>query len=304
MSYTFLTRISGVGFPNIRLLIDPIGLTADLDAVGGTVDIGNVGALNVNVAAGAGPKIVTIGNTDGGTNTAIVGYGGVVIASGTGVLTLGSLGQDHHTLMGSLIGVSALTIRAGTGYVTVTSPEFDLQPYGAGAGQTQALTFAGLAGNFRVGFKAPDVIAGNVTWTLPAADGTAGQVLTTSGGPSHTLSWANPGTPAGGVQSILIPIPGTGSVSSTTLLPAGAVVSRCALQIGTVFTAGSIEVGQAGSLALFQATTDNDPTKQALYDAPQVTSAVSATAVVVTLAGAAGGGVGNYVYIEYSVPQP
>ena len=38
-----------------------------------------------------------------------------------------------------------------------------------------------------VSFKAPDTIAANVTWTLPSADGTSSQVLSTNG--SGTLSW-------------------------------------------------------------------------------------------------------------------
>lgn len=38
-----------------------------------------------------------------------------------------------------------------------------------------------------VSFKAPDTIAANVTWTLPSADGTSNQVLSTNG--SGTLSW-------------------------------------------------------------------------------------------------------------------
>ena len=42
-----------------------------------------------------------------------------------------------------------------------------------------------------VSFKAPDTIAANVTWTLPAADGTSAQVLSTNG--SGTLSWATAG---------------------------------------------------------------------------------------------------------------
>lgn len=39
-----------------------------------------------------------------------------------------------------------------------------------------------------VGFKAPDIVTANKIWTLPAADGTSGQVLTTNG--TGTLSWA------------------------------------------------------------------------------------------------------------------
>ena len=47
-----------------------------------------------------------------------------------------------------------------------------------------------------VSFKAPDTIAANVTWTLPAADGTSAQVLSTNG--TGTLSWAT----AGGTVSL------------------------------------------------------------------------------------------------------
>jgi hypothetical protein len=43
-----------------------------------------------------------------------------------------------------------------------------------------------------VSFKAPDTIAANVTWTLPSADGTSAQVLSTNG--SGTLSWATAGS--------------------------------------------------------------------------------------------------------------
>jgi len=42
-----------------------------------------------------------------------------------------------------------------------------------------------------VSFKAPDTISANVTWTLPSADGTSNQVLSTNG--SGTLSWATAG---------------------------------------------------------------------------------------------------------------
>ena len=40
-----------------------------------------------------------------------------------------------------------------------------------------------------VAFQAPATVASNVTWTLPDADGSAGQILSTNG--SGTLSWAD-----------------------------------------------------------------------------------------------------------------
>jgi hypothetical protein len=48
-----------------------------------------------------------------------------------------------------------------------------------------------------VAFQAPAVVASDVTWTLPAADGTIGQVLSTNG--TATLSWA---TPSSAVTSV------------------------------------------------------------------------------------------------------
>ena len=58
------------------------------------------------------------------------------------------------------------------------------------------------AGNFPngsnyVGFRAPNSIAADVTWTLPDADGASGQVLSTNG--SGVLSWVTAGN-GGGLQ--------------------------------------------------------------------------------------------------------
>lgn len=44
-------------------------------------------------------------------------------------------------------------------------------------------------GSNYVSFKAPTTIASNVAWTLPSADGTSGQFLSTNG--SGTLSWSS-----------------------------------------------------------------------------------------------------------------
>ena len=54
------------------------------------------------------------------------------------------------------------------------------------------LRFADSDSSNWVAFQAPATVASNVTWTLPSADGTSGQVLSTNG--SGTLSWAAAGT--------------------------------------------------------------------------------------------------------------
>jgi hypothetical protein len=52
------------------------------------------------------------------------------------------------------------------------------------------LRFADADSSNWVGFQAPATVASNVTWTLPATDGTASQVLSTNG--SGTLGWSTP----------------------------------------------------------------------------------------------------------------
>ncbi len=66
-----------------------------------------------------------------------------------------------------------------------------LTPVSEAAGGTGQLRFRELAANGTsyVAFRAPDALSGNVLWTLPSTDGTAGQSLVTSG--SSVLSWAS-----------------------------------------------------------------------------------------------------------------
>jgi hypothetical protein len=59
------------------------------------------------------------------------------------------------------------------------------------------LRFADSDSSNWVAFQAPATVTANVTWTLPATDGTTGQALTTNG--SGTLSFS---TPAGGGVSL------------------------------------------------------------------------------------------------------
>ena len=66
------------------------------------------------------------------------------------------------------------------------------------------LRFADADSSNYVAFQAAATVAANVTWTLPSADGTVGQVLTTNGG--GTLSWS---TASGG----------SGLVSRASLTP-------------------------------------------------------------------------------------
>jgi len=77
--------------------------------------------------------------------------------------------------------------------------DITVDPSGTGifriAGDTQLqaqgdLRFSDADSSNYVGFQAPATVTSNILWTLPAADGTANQALSTNG--SGTLSWATP----------------------------------------------------------------------------------------------------------------
>jgi len=63
-------------------------------------------------------------------------------------------------------------------------------------GATGALRLADTDSSNYVAFKSPGTVASNVTWTLPSADGTNGQALTTNG--SGTLAFSSVTTSPGG----------------------------------------------------------------------------------------------------------
>jgi hypothetical protein len=94
--------------------------------------------------------------------------------------------------------VGALNV-APTAVVTAAdNQDITLSPSGTGMlmltanAQLQAqsdLRFADADSSNWVAFQAPATVAANVTWTLPATDGTSDQVLTTNA--SGTLSWSS-----------------------------------------------------------------------------------------------------------------
>lgn len=65
-----------------------------------------------------------------------------------------------------------------------------------------------------VGFKSPATVSANKIWTLPSADGTNGQVLTTNG--SATLSWATVGGGTSKTSLIRISVPRGTLISGNT----------------------------------------------------------------------------------------
>ena len=102
---------------------------------------------------------------------------------------------------------------AGTGAIVLRSD--DIQFEGAGTLTMSSLKFheASALGSNYVALKAPLSVTNDVTWTLPAADGTSGQVIKTDG--SGALSFTT-------VVSTVNPVmQGTASIQPVAGLPAG-----------------------------------------------------------------------------------
>ena len=145
-----------------------------------------------------GSDFVRVGASAGGSNTQVQ-YNDNGNLHGSANLTF-----DGTTLTAAGIADSSLT----SGRVTYAGASGNLS-------DSANLTYdgtnlqVGSQGDFRlgdsdnshwVGFQAPATVTSNVLWTLPNADGTSNQVLTTNG--SGTLSWSTPSSGVSKGQSI------------------------------------------------------------------------------------------------------
>ena len=98
------------------------------------------------------------------------------------------------------IGVAGIqfTTTSSTNMTTADNADISITPSGTGLfkmgsdaqlNNATALRFADADSSNWVAFKSAATVTANVTWTLPATDGTAGQFLSTNS--SGTLSWAS-----------------------------------------------------------------------------------------------------------------
>lgn len=166
-----------------------------------------------SISAAAGMiRFDTTTNTFRGYNgTAWADISGGVISgnlsvSGNGTIS-GNLQVNGNTTLGNDCTIDTLTINSVTSIACNATIGTDsantltvnsLSEFKAAArmtSQTPIRFYSGtLAGSNYVALRAPSTIAANVTWTLPGADGSNGQVLQTNG--SGALSWVSFSTPA------------------------------------------------------------------------------------------------------------
>ena len=166
---------------------------------GGTITFGTrITAVNsATFASTISTTTLTVSSVSAGTVTVGMALSGGSVTAGTYIVAFVSGvngGAGVYTLNQSATGSPT----TGTSY-TVSASQLVRSTTLASGGNINllgnvkllgqnSLRFADFDSSNYVAFKAPTTVAANVTWTLPATDGTSGQVLSTNG--IGTLSWA------------------------------------------------------------------------------------------------------------------
>ena len=150
----------------------------------------------------------------GGT-TAVIGAGASIEVKQANTTTSGYLSSaDWNTFNNKQTDITGSTDLTVNSVTSTAQGGVNASPYGTLAGETGEFRFYELTANGAnyVGFKAPDDAgAVNTIWTLPAADGTSGQVLSSDG--SGVLSWITPATGTGDITEV---VAGTGMTGGAT----------------------------------------------------------------------------------------
>ena len=154
-----------------------------------------------NVIAPASSKAYIVDNQ---SNAAIVfkasATTGVTIAAGKQALVAWN-GSDF-VQVGASAGGSNTQIQFNDNGALGGSANFTWDGSNAQIGSQGDLRFGDSDNSNWVAFQAPATVASNVTWTLPNADGTSGQVLSTNG--SGALSFSTIDSPAKANGSIIV----------------------------------------------------------------------------------------------------
>lgn len=131
----------------------------------------------------------SIVDTDDVAQAALPKAGGTM----TGSITFVGGQTFPGTLVSSDIGVTVQGYDADTAKLDIAQTFTAAQTFAENLtlNAQNDLRFADADSSNWVAFQGASTISSNVTWTLPAADGTSGQVLSTSG--SGTLSWQTAG---------------------------------------------------------------------------------------------------------------
>jgi hypothetical protein len=212
------------------------GLTTALNLVqGGTgATTAAAGRTNLGAAAsGANSDITSLtglttalsvaqGGTGASSTSPFFVFAGPSVGPTAGAPTFRSLvSGDIPWATPGTIGSTTPSSAAFTSVTSNAQIGHEFKPFGTTAGNTGEIRFDELAANGTnyIGFKSPDLLATNVIWTLPSADGSSGQVLRTDG--ARNLTWvAAGGVPSGAAAGDL-----TGTYPNPTIATVGSVTA-------------------------------------------------------------------------------
>jgi len=137
-----------------------------------------------------------IASTFGGTGNGFAKFSGPATSEKTFTLpnsnaTLlfdgGALGTPSSGTVTNLTGTASINVNGTVGATTPAAGTFTTLTVNA----ANDLRLADSDSSNYVGFKAPATVSTNIVWTLPSADGTNGQVLTTNGSGVFSFSSAS-----------------------------------------------------------------------------------------------------------------
>ena len=222
------------------------------------------GALTAAVTSinGDSTAAQTIVAGSAGTNLAITTAAGVTtvnLPSASAANRGALLSTDWSTFNSKQNAITSSTALSTGSVSTALAGALQMGPYGSASGNTGEARWYELAanGSTYVGFKAPDSITTSKIWTLPNADGTSGQVLSTNG--SGSLSWLTP------VSGTVTSVSGSGpiSVATGTTTPAISIANGTTSSVGVV-QAGTGILASSGVISPDWATSGTSSTTQSV----------------------------------------
>lgn len=229
--------------------VDTIYVHAD---VGGyTLDSGLASADAINIVASDAAGGIDVDCGTGGINIAAAN-GPVTIISGTGAVGIANDATDHTTTVGSVTGVSAITVQAGTGALTVNGggdvliDAVDVLELNSSAGIISIGNDA-VAQNINLGTGAAAriITIGNVTAASQVVinSGTAGIALASTGAGDITVD---------SDDTLLLDADGVLELNSSAgIIGIGSDADAFGINIGTGAAARDIVVGNATGATSF-----------------------------------------------------
>jgi hypothetical protein len=268
-------RVDGASITsaNVGTAAITTGTVTNLTATGASVASANAGVANVTdlravsasvTSANLGTAVITNGTvtTLTATSASVASVNAAVALVTTGTVT--NLTSTAASIASANLGTAVITTLTATGAsvasanvgVAATTTLTAVQA-SIGSANLSTARFLGATSGY-VGVQAA-TNAGSTTYTLPSADGTSGQVLSTNG--TGTLSWTSAG--GGGTGDVVGPASATDNA-----------IARFDLTTGKLIQNSSVIVDDSGSItgvASLAAVTAS------------ITSANAGTAVITTL---------------------